>query len=243
MKASNSDGDVQWRSAAMPFGGVHGQVIMKNSTATFDGTWHYPPEMNLRIVDMFDFFAAGALQDNDIIKWTSTGSGIGFWENAQLSALGGGSLALLTDVDIVTPTSNEVLKYDGTSAWFNDLIRFTDVTPSGTGSVATPYQVRQQMQTALATSNPTTLATINGDIFTFLPSQDTQINASSSGAAGGHIVLIITSSGTTSRTITFGTHFKSTGTLATGTVSGKVFTVAFIDTGTDLIEVARTTAM
>jgi len=50
-------------------------------------------------------------------------------------------------------------------------------------------------------------------------------------------------SGTTSYTMTFGTGFKTTGTLATGTVTAKTFVLNFISDGTSLIETSRTTAM
>jgi len=62
-------------------------------------------------------------------------------------------------------------------------------------------------------------------------------------AAGTTCHLKITTTGTTSFTLTFGTGFKTTGTLATGTVSGKVFMVAFWSDGTTLNEISRTAAM
>jgi hypothetical protein len=62
-------------------------------------------------------------------------------------------------------------------------------------------------------------------------------------AAGVHCWLIILTTGTTSRTMTFGTGFKSTGTLATGTTSGRTFVVHFISDGTKVIESGRTVAM
>lgn len=61
--------------------------------------------------------------------------------------------------------------------------------------------------------------------------------------AGTICKLIITTSGTTSYTMTFGTGFISTGTLATGTVTAKTFTVSFISNGTSVIETSRTVAM
>lgn len=57
----------------------------------------------------------------------------------------------------------------------------------------------------------------------------------------GHIIIL--TSGTTSRTITFGTGFKPTATLATGTVSARVFVVGWISDGTNLYETSRTIAM
>lgn len=61
--------------------------------------------------------------------------------------------------------------------------------------------------------------------------------------AGATRQLIILTSGTTSYTLTFGTGFKTTGTLATGTVSARVFVIDFVSDGTNLYEVSRTVAM
>jgi hypothetical protein len=62
-------------------------------------------------------------------------------------------------------------------------------------------------------------------------------------AAGTHCHLIVLTSGTSSFTITFGTGFKPTATLATGTTSARVFTLSFISDGTNLYEVSRSVAM
>jgi hypothetical protein len=61
--------------------------------------------------------------------------------------------------------------------------------------------------------------------------------------AGSTRVLLILTSGTTSRTITFGTGFKTVGTLATGTTSGRVFAISFVSDGSNLYETGRTAAM
>lgn len=61
--------------------------------------------------------------------------------------------------------------------------------------------------------------------------------------AGQRRTLIILTSGTTSYTITFGTGFKTTGTLATGATSARRFVLEFISDGTQLIETSRTTAI
>ena len=61
--------------------------------------------------------------------------------------------------------------------------------------------------------------------------------------AGCQAHTIILTSGTTSYTITFGTGFKPTGTLATGTTSGRVFVIHWISDGTNLYESGRTAAM
>lgn len=61
--------------------------------------------------------------------------------------------------------------------------------------------------------------------------------------AGRTCVVLILTSGVTSFTITFGTGFKPTGTLATGTVTARVFALSFISDGTNLYETGRTIAM
>jgi hypothetical protein len=61
--------------------------------------------------------------------------------------------------------------------------------------------------------------------------------------AGSQAIVIIVAQGTTSRTVTFGTGFASTGTLATGTVDTRRFVVSFVSDGTRLIECSRTVAI
>lgn len=61
--------------------------------------------------------------------------------------------------------------------------------------------------------------------------------------AGTRCTLIVLTSGTTSYTMTFGTGFKTAGTLATGTVTAKTFVFQFVSDGTTLIEASRTTAL
>ncbi len=61
--------------------------------------------------------------------------------------------------------------------------------------------------------------------------------------SGSTCFLIINTRGTTSYTITFGTGFRSTGTLATGTVSARSFVLEYVSDGTSLIETRRTAAI
>ena len=60
---------------------------------------------------------------------------------------------------------------------------------------------------------------------------------------GSRADIIIVTSGITSRTVTFGTGFKTTGTLATGTVINKTFVISFVSNGSFMIETSRTVAM
>jgi hypothetical protein len=61
--------------------------------------------------------------------------------------------------------------------------------------------------------------------------------------AGALAIVIIITSGVTSRTVTFGTGFASTGTLATGVTAARRFVVSFVSDGTRLLETGRTTAI
>lgn len=78
-------------------------------------------------------------------------------------------------------------------------------------------------------------------IYTLTPGEDETISVTG-GTQGELLRLIVTTSGTTSRTLTFGTGFKSTGTLATGTTSAKMFVVSWVHDGTQFVETGRTAA-
>jgi hypothetical protein len=62
-------------------------------------------------------------------------------------------------------------------------------------------------------------------------------------AAGIRSTIMILTSGASSFTITFGTGFRTTGTLATGTTTARYFMLSFISDGTVLVETSRTAAM
>lgn len=64
------------------------------------------------------------------------------------------------------------------------------------------------------------------------------------GSGGQSCTFIITTSGTTAFVLTWGTNFKTAGTLSTGIVTGKVFCVTFVcKDGTLWVETSRTTAL
>lgn len=79
---------------------------------------------------------------------------------------------------------------------------------------------------------------------TLTPTGACTLSVQGTGMPGQEFTLFVTTSGTTSRTLTFSTGFKATGTLATGSVSGKCFAVTFrTPDGTTWWEVSRTAAM
>ncbi len=97
---------------------------------------------------------------------------------------------------------------------------------------------------AVATSATTGAQTVNmtSEIITITPTGATTFNASG-GVAGQRITFVVTTSGVSSFVITFGTNFKSTATLATGTTTAKIFAVSFLCTnGTQWVETGRTAA-
>lgn len=98
-------------------------------------------------------------------------------------------------------------------------------------------------KTVLGTTGTVSLDPTLGNLFTCTPTAAiTALNAASV-PTGQLIYIVFTTSGTSSFVVTFNTNFKTTGTLATGTVSGKVFTMTFISDGTNFNETSRTTAM
>ena len=82
---------------------------------------------------------------------------------------------------------------------------------------------------------------MTSSVVTITPTGACTFNASG-GVAGQILVFSITTSGVSSFTLTWGTNFRKTGTLATGTTSARFFTVTFICLdGTTWAELARTT--
>lgn len=101
-----------------------------------------------------------------------------------------------------------------------------------------------QTAVALAASGGAALnpATDLTALYTITPTASETLTASSA-PVGYIVVLKVVTSGTSTYTLTFGTGFVTTGTLATGTSDAKTFTLTFVGDGTNLVELARTTAM
>lgn len=85
--------------------------------------------------------------------------------------------------------------------------------------------------------------TMDSGVKNLTPTGAITLNATG-GTPGQLLTLIVTTSGTSSHVITFGSNFKAVGTLATGTVTAKVFTITFrCKDGTLWVETGRTAAM
>lgn len=121
------------------------------------------------------------------------------------------------------------------------------VTGSGTGSFATSYAgvvpfAQGGIGACAATSATTGVMTVTmtAPCITITPTGAATFNASG-GVAGQIATFLITTSGTSSFTLTWGTNFRKVGTLATGTVSARFFSVTFLCVnGTIWQEIART---
>ena len=84
----------------------------------------------------------------------------------------------------------------------------------------------------------------NKTVLALEPAQDEYLYLDTSGMAAGHrFTIVVTTAGSTSYTLTFGSNFKTVGTLATGTVACKTFSISFAYDGTNAVETGRTTAM
>lgn len=128
----------------------------------------------------------------------------------------------MTSLSFTTPTANRTVTF-----------------PDGSGTVGL-----QAMATLAASATPSFAPASSISTYGHVPASAETINAVTTGAITARpYFLIITTSGTSSYVVTFGTNFKTTGTLTTGTVSAKVFVIQFIFNGTSFIEVSRTTAI
>ncbi len=168
---------------------------------------------------------------------------IEFWGSDGSTMIRG---AYIQGYNIGTPAAGDVRAgvrvYTGSGADATALrLSIDDATIAATLPVTSTGPITQGFA-ALGTVAPGALA------FATAPGKSVTPNATGTFTttvppAGTVCTLIITTTGTTSFTLTFGTGFVSQGTLATGTVSGKVFTLSFISNGTSVIEQSRTAAM
>lgn len=126
-----------------------------------------------------------------------------------------------------------------------NLGKFTvlEATTSLTVSGATITTILEDAISALSTGATISLDPTLGGLFTLTPVQSCTINAATVPSKHQRIVVEVVTSGTTAYTITFGTHFKTSGTLSSGSVTAKTFLVVFDGDGTNFVEASRTTAL
>jgi hypothetical protein len=139
---------------------------------------------------------------------------------------------------------------DAITDWDYGLTSFPSVTGTGSlvrgtnATIATPTITNAVVSQSNAVRANGTLA------LAFGTNQFVQVTPTATGTftttvpvVGTSCTLIVLTSGTTSYTMTFGTGFRTTSTLATGTTSARRFVIQFVSDGTSLIESGRTTAI
>lgn len=114
---------------------------------------------------------------------------------------------------------------------------------TGQGATVVPLKSIGSVMGKAACPATTGAMTVNMDtaIKTITPTGNCTFNATG-GTEGQTVTFFVTTSGTSSWTLTFGTNFFKTGTLATGTTTARRFTVTFRCDGTAWWEIARTAA-
>lgn len=150
--------------------------------------------------------------------------------------------ATKTDL-LVKQANSDTATWDGTKT---DLLPLTADADSSTWLGTKTNDLTKQGMTgaSLSTSgNVDVTFAKTSSVFTIVPAGDCTFRASGISTAGQRCTFVISTSGTTSRTLTWSTGFTATGTLATGTVDRKLFTISFVYDGTAWRETARTTAM
>lgn len=116
------------------------------------------------------------------------------------------------------------------------------IADAGTGNIIKDNWVTTGGQMVIAANSDTAMALRWREAVRLTPTS-TRTLTTTIAPAGQTRRLIILTSGTTSYTLTFGTGFKSTGTLATGATSARYFVIEFLSNGTSMIETSRTIAM
>ena len=198
----------------LPLRGTTGQFLVKRSDTDLDVEWATEGTIPPH----------GAAGDK-LVKHSSSDFDT-MWVPDDLAGLA--DVALATDL-----ASGDLLSFDG-SAWQN--------VPQSS-LVLTPAQTRNGQSPSLGgTTGTLTLDPTRGDVFPLTPTGNVTLDAASA-PIGARITLVVTTSGTSSFNVTPGASFKSTGALATGAVSGKIYTVEFVGDGVNLNETSRTTAM
>ncbi len=204
--------------------------------------------------------ADGTINRGDLLEYVPSASlttGPRMLKSAGVNPISGLSLDSVEDTDIfrfmvmgvsypltATITSGSINSTpigasSASTGAFTVLTASTSLTVSGNSTTTTMYDAISALTTGTTSSLDPTL----GGLFTITPIQACTINAATVPAKHQRIVIQVLTSGTTAYTITFGTNFKTTGTLSSGSSTGKYFHVAFDSDGTNFVETSRTTAI
>jgi hypothetical protein len=245
-KSSGSNYAVTW-GWKLPTGGTSREYLIKQSSTNQDADWGVPQADDIDFTPVSGS-ALTATNVADALEELSTSGGGGG---------GGGSVSDLSDVVFATgdpqfgsmltfdsvswvgtaePVNGQVLRFDG-SEWVPIDLKFSNI--DNNLSIA-------QFRSA-STSTNVSAGTIDPRVdncFTCGVTTSTfTLNASSVAMLGEFTVIFYQLDGGTSITVTLGTNFKSTGTVALGSVAGKAIVMKFFCDGSSIFEISRTTAL
>jgi len=151
-------------------------------------------------------------------------------------------LALLMTLLLALPSFAAVgAKSDGTSIGAAMDIDFsTGLTATSDGSTVTLTAARIGSTTALTSSSTVAVDFATNKLYKITPAESGTFTTFVDGCVIGDTgVLVISSSGSDNENLVFGTRFKSSGSVGTGTVADKVTTIYFVNDGVNWNEIAR----
>jgi hypothetical protein len=167
----------------------------------------------------------------------------------QKAALGGTngtpsvSNKFVTDLDSRNTDSRTPITHSHTPGDVTGTAVITTDSRLSDARTPTSHALLSHSGTSAATPATTGTMTVNmtTDIITITPTGACTFNAAAGGTIGQIVTFSITTSGTTAYTLTWGTNYRKTGTLSTGTTSARFFAVTFrCINGTIWQEIART---
>lgn len=244
-KSSATNYAVTW-GYPLPTGGTQYEVLMKLSGADLDADWTTLDAAHVSFApstasSLTSTDVGSALEELETLVGTGGGGG-------------GGSIATLTDVVFATgdPAFGAILTYDS-SVWRptaepanGQVLKFnsgewtpTDLSfPNIFGQLSVLQMRNATNFPALGTGATITIDPRDDNAFSCAPAGDATINATSTALVGEFLIVFYQLTGS-AITVTFGTHFKTAGTLSLGSTSGKVCIVKFFCDGSSIYEMSR----
>jgi hypothetical protein len=139
------------------------------------------------------------------------------------------TLTTTAETNVTLPTTGTLATLNGTEAFTNKTLDGLRVDPPATftPTAAAPGSLSISATNTFVTVTPNATGTYT----TTVP------------AAGTICYLMVVTSGVTSYTLTFGAGFRPQGTLATGTITARYFTIIYVSDGTNLVEMSRSIAV
>lgn len=226
--------------AGKMYNGLAGQVLKKNSNNPGDYSWG-------TMAGGGDLLAANNLSDVTNVTTARSNLGLVIGTNVLAPNGNGSALTSMTAGQVgLGNVTNESKATMFTSPTFTGTIQTFNQNTTGTAAgLSAPLSFANGGNTGSAATSATTGAmtvSMTTSVITITPTGACTFNASG-GVTGQLITFAITTSGTTSFVLTFGTNFRKVGTLATGTTSARFFSVTFrCINGTIWQEIGRTAA-